>query len=130
MAACGGYGFWFSDDFDLRWPFGKFHWDLGPVVPRLACYLLCAFPIVFTHSGCIEVVQLYRHRHVPFAHGPRKYSFWTASIEDTKLAPGMLAGWAMSGGGWGLYIAYTFWFLDFLYYSESSTLGVACKASL
>ena len=62
----------FSDDFDLRFPFGKQHWDSGEFMPRFLWTVGCLFMMGVQFPAVIEAVILWRHRHEPIAHGPRK----------------------------------------------------------
>ena len=62
----------FSDDFDLRFPFGKQHWDSGEFMPRFLFTVGSLFMFGVQFPSVIEAVILWRHRHEPIAHGPRK----------------------------------------------------------
>jgi hypothetical protein len=51
---------WFSDDFDLRFPFGKMHWDvpvIGDVMVQISFVLIC-----LGMYGGFEAVIMYRMR--------------------------------------------------------------------
>ena len=62
----------FGDDFDLRFPFGKQHWDSGDFMPRFLFTIANLFLFGVQFPAVIEAVILWRHRHEPIAHGPRK----------------------------------------------------------
>ena len=62
----------FSDDFDLRFPFGKQHWDWGEFMPIFLNTGANLFMFGVQFPAVIEAVTLWRHRHEPIAHGPRK----------------------------------------------------------
>ena len=99
----------FGEGFDLRWPittaehsptttvtadgelpFGYF--DLGTSAPMLAQIFVFTIPVAVLVPGTLEVWVLWRHRDDPIAHGPRKYSWWHASVADQKKRGILIAG--------------------------------------
>jgi hypothetical protein len=67
--------FWFSDDFDLRFPFGKMHWDV-PVIPDILVQVY-HFVIAFVLMGGIEATIMYRMRDELLPPSNRKW--WSVS---------------------------------------------------
>eukprot|EP01046_Picozoa_sp_COSAG06_P011156 COSAG06_NODE_629_length_13646_cov_13.351222_3_plen_200_part_00 len=67
---------WFSDDFDLRFPFGKMHWDvpvIGDVMVQM-CYVLH----MFAQYGGVEAVIMYRMRGAKLPPGKNR-EWWATS---------------------------------------------------
>jgi hypothetical protein len=52
--------FWISDDFDLRFPFGKMHWDV-PVIGDVMVQMVFVFIMLAMYGG-FEAVIMYRMR--------------------------------------------------------------------
>jgi hypothetical protein len=92
MGLCAGEirnVWWFSDDFDLRFPFGKMHWDvpvIGDVMVQM-CYVLHLF-VLF---GGFEAVIMYRMRGTKLPPGKNR-EWWATS---KQLGRGTLAAAAM-----------------------------------
>ena len=140
------YGLRISDDFDLRFPFGGFHWDAGPAAVITFVVLLPFALIPFT--GSVEAYILWTHRHEPITHGPRKcasapplndcrlrrlpskqahlipafgccrYSWWAASAKNRKLQPGIWVAAVTASASSGLVIFYNFVILMIPYYED------------
>ena len=102
MGICAGEirsFFWFSDDFDLRFPFGKMHWDvpvIGDVMVQM-CYVLHMFPML----GGFEAVIMYRMRGAKLPPGNNR-EWWATS---KQLGRGTLAAAA----------GFTLWNIAFLF---------------
>jgi len=80
---------WFSDDFDLRFPFGKMHWDvpvIGDVMVQMD-YVLHLFAIY----GGFEAVIMYRMRGAKLPPGKNR-EWWATS---KQLGHGTLAAIAI-----------------------------------
>eukprot|EP01046_Picozoa_sp_COSAG06_P087508 COSAG06_NODE_34002_length_481_cov_0.811518_1_plen_61_part_10 len=54
--------FWISDDFDLRFPFGKLHWDV-PVIGDVMVQVWHVGAVVLLFGG-LEAAIMYRMRGV------------------------------------------------------------------
>eukprot|EP01048_Picozoa_sp_COSAG05_P005347 COSAG05_NODE_314_length_11610_cov_17.223265_10_plen_308_part_00 len=96
------YEAYITEEIDFRFPCGASHWDCGPLLPQLLFLfsVWIGFPI---YTGGPELWVLWRHRHEPIAHGPRKYSWWRASVKNREQQPGILAAVGMVVGGFVLY---------------------------
>ena len=91
--------FWFSDNFDLRFPFGKMHWD----VPVIGDVMVQIFNVLFMLSvmGGFEAVIMYRMRGAKLPPGNNR-EWWATS---KQLGHGTLTAAAMI----------TLWFIAFLF---------------
>ena len=102
MAICAGgirNAFWLGDDFDLRFPFGKMHWDvpvIGDVMVQI-CYVLH----ILSMFGGFEAVIMYRMRGEKLPPGNNR-EWWATS---KQLGRGTLAAAAIK----------TFWSIAFLF---------------
>jgi hypothetical protein len=67
--------FWFGDDFDLRFPFGKMHWD-APVIPDILTQVF-HFVVATIFTGGIEAIIMYRMRDEPLP--PSNRTWWSVS---------------------------------------------------
>ena len=88
MAMCIGElrsGWWFSDDFDLRFPFGKMHWDV-PVIGDVMAQTLSVLIMLFMFGG-FEAVIMYRMRGAKLPPGKNR-EWWATS---KQLGHGTLA---------------------------------------
>ena len=80
---------WFSDDFDLRFPFGKMHWDvpvIGDVMVQIHFVLF-----LFAMGGGFEAVVMYRMRGAKLPPGKNR-KWWATS---KQLGRGTLAAATM-----------------------------------
>ena len=93
--------FWFSDSFDLRFPFGKLHWDV-PVIGDVMVQVLHvgAFFLLF---GGLEAAIMYRMRGVKLPPGkegrPAGREWWSTSKQfgqGTLIAIAISSLWMMS----------------------------------
>jgi amino acid transporter len=80
---------WFSDDFDLRFPFGKMHWDV-PVIGDVMAQLYNVL-VLFALFGGFEAVIMYRMRGAKLPPGKNR-EWWATS---KQLGRGTLAAVAI-----------------------------------
>ena len=80
---------WISDDFDLRFPFGKMHWD----VPVIGDVMVQTFYVLhmFAMYGGVEAVIMYRMRGAKLPPGKNR-EWWATS---KQLGRGTLAAAAI-----------------------------------
>jgi hypothetical protein len=87
---------WFSDDFDLRFPFGKMHWDV-PVAGDVMAQMLCILELLNMWGG-FEAVIMYRMRgKTPPPGNDREW--WATSKQlghGTLAAAAMIALWSIA----------------------------------
>ena len=72
---------WFSDDFDLRFPFGKMHWD----VPVIGDVMVQMFHVLVTLgiAGGFEAVIMYRMRGAKLPPGNNR-EWWATSKQHGR----------------------------------------------
>ena len=87
--------FWHSDDFDLRFPFGKFHWD----VPVIGDVMVQMFHVLLFLNmwGGFEAVIMYRMRGAKLPPGKNR-EWWATSKQfgqGTLAAAAIIMLWAI-----------------------------------
>ena len=80
---------WFSDDFDLRFPFGKMHWDV-PVIGDVMVQMFNVL-IMLSMMGGFEALIMYRMRGAKLPPGNNR-EWWATS---KQLGRGTLAAIAV-----------------------------------
>ena len=87
---------WFSDDFDLRFPFGKMHWDV-PVIGDVMVQMFHVL-ILLAMWGGFEAVIMYRMRRAKLPPGKNR-EWWATSKQHgrgTLTAAAMIALWGIA----------------------------------
>ena len=99
MAICAGgirNAFWLGDDFDLRFPFGKMHWDvpvIGDVMAQINFVLL-----LLAMFGGFEAVLMYRMRGEKLPPGNNR-EWWATSKQlgrGTLAAAAIITLWSIA----------------------------------
>eukprot|EP01043_Picozoa_sp_COSAG02_P048306 COSAG02_NODE_4732_length_5040_cov_9.035013_4_plen_184_part_00 len=72
---------WFSDDFDLRFPFGKMHWDV-PVIGDVMVQMSYVLTLLAMWGG-FEAVIMYRMRGAKLPPGKNR-EWWATSKQHGR----------------------------------------------
>ena len=74
-----------SEDFDLRFPWGKMHWDVSEPIIRVLNTVSWSVFVSIAYCAGIEAIILWRHRHDEIQHGPECVPARSSS-SDTRHA--------------------------------------------
>ena len=113
---------WFSDDFDIRFPFGAKNLDV-PVLSDLCFQYFAIGGMIAIVLGGVELRAMYRMRALKFP--PNNKPWWPISKE---LGRGVIYSGAIAVGGWVLQVLYTFCLLEiWIYQDREGTIETKCN---